>query len=298
VDVGKLFRDAWGLLVKDIGQLIVGLLLAAVIPGVVVSGILFVAFLIAMPWLTSVSGPGEKTGAFSAASVAVIVAAYVAGLVLEVLVSVPLYAGVLIGALRRVREGRVMGYGDLFSGFHVYGRVVWTCVLAYVLVPLGVLAVPAVVIALGAGLGSALLIVAGVALALVAALLLVYLLVCWLYALVIAVDRDVGATEALRESRALVHRTGWWWTFVAVLLLQAVVVGVGLASGFLPFAGAAVGVFTAPFAMTWLLAMYFQARREDWMIGAAVAAGRAPPARFPPAPPAPPAPPEQTAAGA
>ncbi len=34
MDIGKLFRDAWGLFVKDIGPLIVGMLIASIVPAV------------------------------------------------------------------------------------------------------------------------------------------------------------------------------------------------------------------------------------------------------------------------
>src|SRR5674476_947294 len=34
MDIGKLFKDAWGLFVKDIGPLIVGMLVASIIPAV------------------------------------------------------------------------------------------------------------------------------------------------------------------------------------------------------------------------------------------------------------------------
>ena len=34
MDIGKLFRDAWGLFVKDIGPLIVGILIASLVPTV------------------------------------------------------------------------------------------------------------------------------------------------------------------------------------------------------------------------------------------------------------------------
>ena len=120
------------------------------------------------------------------------------------------------------------------------------------------------------------MVVAGVVLAILAMLMLVYLVVCWTYVIVVVIDRGVPATEALRESRALVHRTGWWWTFVAVFLLQLAVMAASLAAGFLPFVGMAAGLVTTPFSMTYLVSMYFQARREDWMIDVAVAAADAP----------------------
>ena len=271
MDLAKLFKDAWRLFTKDIGQLIVGLLLAGVIAGALAAAVLMPAVLIALPGLSSASESGQATG-LSVVAVVAFVAGYVAAIVVIVLVAIPLYAGVLIGALRRVREGRRMGYWDLFDGFHVFGRVVAAYLLAYFLIPAVVVALPSVIIALGAVSRSTPVVAVGVVVAALATLVLVYLVVCWTYVIVVVLDRGVPATEALRESRALVHGTGWWWTFLAVFLLQLAVMVASLAAGFIPFVGMAVGVFTAPFSLTYLLAMYFQARREDWMIDAAVAA--------------------------
>lgn len=278
MELEKLFRHAWGLLVKDIGQLIVGLLLAGVIPGLAAGAVVLVAMLVAMPGFATVSAADDAEVAMTAAGAVALVAASIAALAIIVLVSIPLYAGVVLGALRRVREGRVMGYWDLFTGFRVFGRVVRTYLIAYLLVPPAVVAVPAAVIVVGAALASIPVLVIGAVLVAAAIVALVYLTVCWVFALVVAIDRGVGAVEALRESRELVHRTGWWWIVLALFLLQLVVTGVSVAAAVVPLAGVAVSVVTTPFSLTWLLAMYFQSRREDWMIDAALAAAPPPPA--------------------
>jgi len=300
VDLGKLFKDAWELFVKDIGQLIVGMLLAAVIPGVAGGAVLVLAVLLAMPGMVSSSEQGGFT-ALSAVSIAVLVLGYFAVFAVMLLVAVPLYAGVLTGELRRVREGRTLGFWDAFSGFRVFRGVVWTYALAYLLVPLALLVVPIAVIVLGGVLISWPLIAGGIVLVVAVSVGLVYLSVCWIYAIVVVVDRGVGARDALRETRALVHGTGWWWTFLALFLLQLVMMGVYLVAGVLPVVGGAAGLLIAPYGLTFLVAMYFQARREDWLIGAALsaaappprpAASSGPPTATWPAPPEPPEPPE------
>lgn len=284
MDLGKLFKDAWGLFIKDIGQLIVGLLLAGVISGGGAVVIMVLVMLLSLLGLETASD-GKVTG-LGVASIVAIGVGCVAVIALILLVAIPLYAGVLMGALRRVREGRVMSYWDLFTGFHVFGRVVGAYLLAYLLVPLAVAAAPAVVITLGAVTASIPVLVVGALLAVGAMLVLAYLTVCWTYALVVVIDRGVGAREALRESRTLVHGIGWWWTFLALFLLQLVMMAVALAAGMIPFAGMAASLFTAPFTLTFLLAMYFQTRHEDWLIDAAVAAADvAPAAPFAPGPP-------------
>ncbi len=280
MDLGKLFKDAWGLLLKDIGQLIVGLLLAGLIPGAAVAVVILVAMLVALPGLVSGAEAGAITG-LSVAGVVALVAGYLAAVAVMVLVAIPLYAGVLTGALRRVREGRVMGYWDLFTGFRVLGRVVGVYTVAFLLVPLAVAATPVVVIGLGIAFLWVPAIVIGIMLAVLAGLVIAYLSVCWTYALIVVIDRGVGVTAALRESRALVHRVGWWWTFLALFVLQLALMAAALAAAMIPFAGMAVGLVTGPYGLTYLLAMYYQSRREDWLIAAALAAGSPPP---PPAP--------------
>ena len=37
MDLGKVFRDAWGLFTKDVGPLMVGMIIASIIPAVAVA---------------------------------------------------------------------------------------------------------------------------------------------------------------------------------------------------------------------------------------------------------------------
>jgi hypothetical protein len=272
MDLGRLFKQAWDLFVKDIGQLIVGMLIAAAIPGAAAAGIVGFVVLLTIPGIVS----GVEAEAFTGLgllSIAALVVGFIAMFAVMLLVGIPLYAGVILGALRRVREGRVMSYWDAFSGFRSLARVVSTYALAYLVVPLALLVVPIVLIVLGAILTSVPLIVVGAASAVAAVVALVYLGVCWTYALIVVLDRPVGARQALAESREIVRQTGWWWTFLALFLLQMALMVVSIVAGLIPLAGAAVSLFTAPFSLTYLVAMYFQSRHEDPLIDAALAAG-------------------------
>lgn len=280
MDLGRLFRHAWELFVKDIGQLLVGMLIATAIPGGIAAVIIFLMLVLAIPGFASGAQAGQLTG-LGVMSVVALVLGFVAMFAVMLLVGIPLYAGVLVGVLRRVREGRMMSFWDAFSGFHVLAGVVSVSVLAYLLVPFALLVVPVAVVVLGAVVGSIPVIVVGALATLAVTVLVVYLGVCWTYALPVMVDRSVGACDALRESRALVHDIGWWWTVLALFLLQFALMMVALVAGFIPLAGAAVGLFTAPFSLTYLVAMYFQMRREEWLVDVALAAGAPVPAPAP-----------------
>jgi hypothetical protein len=123
VDIGKLFRDAWGLFVKDIGPLIVGMLIASIVPAVAAVVILFVTIGASFAGLQT-NSQGDVTGA-DPMSWALLIGGSVAIVVLLLFLSVPLYVGLLLGVFRRVREGREMAYGDAFSGFGMFGKVIW-----------------------------------------------------------------------------------------------------------------------------------------------------------------------------
>ena len=294
MDIGKLFRDAWGLFVKDIGPLIVGMLIASIVP--TVAAVVIAAVTIG----ASFSGlqtnlQGDVTGADSI-SWALLISGTVAIVVVTLFLSVPLYVGLLSGVFRRVREGREMAYGDAFSGFRVFGKVIWAAVLLGLIVA-AIMVVPTAVIAGGALAGSAILAVLGVVLFLAAMVAYVYLGIAWVYVFPVIVDRGLGVTEAMGESRRLVHGSGWWWTFLVLFLLQLVVGAVSFALGLIPFAGAIATIVLYPFVLTYIVAMYFQARGEGQLIDALLGwprpAPSGPPAYSAPAAPygAPPPPP-------
>ena len=305
MDIGKLFRDAWGLFVKDVGPLIVGMLIASIVPtvaAVVIAAVTFGASLSGM----QTNALGDVTSVDSV-SWALLIGGSVAIVVVVLLLSVPLYVGLLAGVCRRVREGREMTYGDAFSGFGMFGKVIWATVLLG-LIFTAILAVPTAVIVGGAVAGSGILVGFGVVLFLAAMVAYAYFGICWTYVFPVIVDRSLGVTAALGESRRLVHGMGWWWTFLVLFLLQLVIGAVSFVLGLIPFVGAIAMIALYPFVLTYVVAMYFQARSEGQLIDAVLGwpppapagppAYSAPAAPYITAPSAPPPPPPPPAYGA
>ena len=300
MDIGKVFRDAWGLFAKDIGPLIVGILIASLVPAVAAVVIAAVTFGASFRGL-EVDSQGTVTS-IDSTSLALLIIGSVAIIVVVVLLTAPLYVGILSGVLRRIREGREMAYGDAFTGFRLFGKVVWATILLG-LIFTAIILVPAAVIAVGAVMESALVAVLGAALMVVAMVAYVYLVLCWAYVFPVIVDRGLGVTAAMAESRRLVHATGWWWTFLVLFVLQLVVGAASFVLGLIPFAGAIATIILYPFVLTYLVAMYFQARNEGQLIDAVLGWPRPIPAGPPaysaptgpygvaPVAPAPPAPP-------
>ena len=286
MDIGKLFRDAWGLFVKDIGPLIVGLLIASLVPAV--AAVVIAAATIGASFSgLQVDPQGAVTGADSM-TWALIISGSVAIVVVTVFLSAPLYVGILSGVFRRVREGREMAYVDAFSGFSMFGKVIWATVLLG-LIFTAIFVVPTAVIVGGAAAGSGILAGLGVVVLLAAMVAYAYLGIGWVYVFPVIVDRGLGVTEAMGESRRLVHGTGWWWTFLVLFLLQLVVGAVSFALVLIPFIGAVATIVLYPFVLTYVVAMYFQARSEGQLIDAVLGWPRQAPAG-PPAYSAPAAP--------
>jgi len=265
VDVGKLFRDAWGLFVKDIGPLIVGMLIASIVPAVAAVVITAATIGASISGL-QVDAQGAVTGVESV-NVALLISGTVAIVVVMLFLTVPLYVGILSGVFRRVREGREMAYGDAFSGFSIFGKVIWASVLLG-LIFAAIVVVPTGVIVGGAIAGSGILAGLGAVVLLAAMVACAYLAIAWVYLFPVIVDRGLGVTEAMGESRRLVHGTGWWWTFLVLFLLQLVVGAVSFALGLIPVIGAIATIVLYPFVLTYVVAMYFQARSEGQLIDA------------------------------
>ncbi len=75
----------------------------------------------------------------------------------------------------------------------------------------------------------------------------------------------MGVGDAMRESSGLVHGH-WWWTLLAYFVLSVVVSAVSTVLGFIPFVGAVATIVLYPFVLTYVVAMYFQARDEGGLI--------------------------------
>ena len=281
MDIGKLFKDAWGLFTKDVGPLMVGMLIAAFIPVIVVGVILALTILPSLSGFT-VDSSGTVTHV-SAGSWALIGTGAGLAIVASILVSIPLYAGILKGVLRRVREGRTMGYGDAFGGFRLFGRVV-PAVLLLAVIFFAVEVVPVALI-VAAALARSWIIGALAAVVMVAAIVaMVYLQISWVYLFPLIVDQEGGVVAALGVSRRLVHASGWWMTFAALLVLYLAAIGASIVLGLVPFVGSlAAAILVYPFMLTYITSMYFRARGEGGLVDAAVVpAGSWQPAGMPP----------------
>ena len=303
MDIGKLFKDAWGLFVKDIGPLIVGMLIASIIPAVAAIALGVATFGASMSGL-KVNDQGDVSG-FGTYNWVLLAVGSVAIVVVVLFLSTPLYVGLVSGVIRRVREGREMGYGDAFSGFQIFGRVIGASILLSIVCGV-IIAIPTAAIVAGAVAGSGVLVAFGIVIMLAAMVLYTYLMVAWVYVFPVIVDRDSGVMPSLGESRRLVHGSGWWWTLLVLFILQLAVGAVGFALNMIPFVGFVAMIVIYPFVLTYIVAMYFQARGEGWQIEAVLAVPAAQRWTAPPGAPvppgaepyaAPPAPPPQAPGG-
>ncbi len=158
-----------------------------------------------------------------------LIAALIAGalsvLTLGVLAG-PLFAGLYGMVIARVRDGRQPEVGDVFDGLQRF----WSYFAA------------ALVLALLVGLAS-ITIIGGFLLATI-----------WLYVFPLMVDRGVGLGEAMKASKDLVMRAGFWEHLALVIVLFVIV---SVANG-------ALAIIAAPFVIVAVTAAYFLAdARQD-----------------------------------
>jgi len=155
--------------------------------------------------------------------------ATVIGIVLTVLtlgvLAGPLYAGVVSMFIRRKNEGRKPEIGDLFSQMHRFWAFFGAAVVLIVLI----------------GLAS-ITIIGGIVLAAI-----------WIYVFPLMVDRGMSLGDAMRESREMVVRTGFWEHVVLILLL-AVVSALGRGP---------LVLLTMPFGTAVVAAGYLDSREES-----------------------------------
>ena len=264
MDIGRLFSHAWGLFLKDVGPLIVGGLIAGLIP-MLAGGIIFAATLGATFAGASISQEGEITGVSSLGWGLLLVVGAVLLVVVVLLLSAPLYAGLVSGVVRRVREGRAMRYGDAFDGFRFFGAVVGASVLMG-LAFVAIAAVPVAIALAAAAASSAMLGVVAAVAGLVAAVAWIYLYTLWVYVFPVIVDRGLSATTALSQSSATVRASGWWITLLAILVMTIVIGVIGGVLGVIPILGSVASLLLTPFALAYVVAMYFQAGSEAHLI--------------------------------
>src|SRR5665647_1659208 len=193
MDIGKCFKDAWGLFRLDWGPLVVTALIAAVIVGVVnvVVGL-------------AVGGSigAINAGSFTGLAMGSALFSMVLLMVVAVVVYAWMYAVTFHMILRRVRERRAAEYADLQSFDQI-----------------GAFAVAAVILGIIIGIGYIIFVIPGLILTTI-----------WLYALPLIGDRRIGVGEAMSESKALAARPGYFTTLVTWLVGAIVAAAVVIAA--------------------------------------------------------------------
>jgi len=87
----------------------------------------------------------------------------------------------------------------------------------------------------------------------------VYLSVVWALAVYLLVDKKLLPTDALGQSKDLVHQLGFWKVFVIIFLIS---IGTQLVS-LLPFLGIIILLFIMPFTSMIYVAVYENAIQND-----------------------------------
>jgi hypothetical protein len=232
MDIGKCFKDAWGLFRIDVGPLIAAAIVAAVVMAVV-NLILGVAIFGSISALSD----SWRGLAWGSAFFATLLLALVG-----IVVYAWMYAVVFHMMLRRVREQRPAEYADMQSFDQI-----------------GSFAIAAIVLGVIIGIGYFLLIIPGL-----------FLTTIWLYALPLIGDRRLNLSEAMSESRRLAAVPGLFTTFAAWLVGAVVVaVVVGVLNG-IPIVGLVIGLLAVPFGIGYLISMYFQAIGEGHLVTKAI----------------------------
>jgi hypothetical protein len=197
LDVSTILSDSWELLKRDAAALIVGGIIAAAVPFVIMMGGYFI-FLIPM-----VIGSGSKNETLAVLGLVLGSVLFLALMVVAMVVAVPLYAGLIRMVVRRVREGRPAEIGDVLSCFDQLRHLVWAALV------------------LGVVIGVAMIIIIPG----------VYLAVIWVYVIPLIVDRRMSLAEAMSASKRLAGEQGFWNTFAVLLVLGLIAMVVS----FVPF---------------------------------------------------------------
>ena len=203
--------------------------------------------------------------------VASLITLVLGGLTLGILY-VPLMAGLYLMILRRVREGRPAQVGDVFGCFDRLGAyvVAYLLFLAFGLVVAAVVLPPFLLLVVGhsgaRALGWILFLLAGCAVVAVG----VYLLTVWVYWTLLMVDRRRSVVEALKESRAIVTKSGFWMTLLVIVVVGVVVSVVINGISAVTFGIGGILAFVAvPWQLAAYTAMYFQATGESGLLPSA-----------------------------
>jgi len=235
MDIGKCFKDAWGLFKLDLGPLLVTALIASVTM-TVASAVLLAVMAGGIGLMRFGGAAGGIFGSASAFFAFVLV--FVVGLVVYAWAAATMFRMIVL----RVRERRPATYADMKETDQI-----------------GAFAVAFVILGVLIGIGYALFVIPGL-----------ILTTMWIYALPLVVDRRIGVGEAMSEGRTLAAAPGYFITFLT-WLVGALVVGIIVSVvGVVPVVGLIVGLLAVPFELAYVLSMYFQANGEGHLVDAAL----------------------------
>jgi hypothetical protein len=203
--------------------------------------------------------------------VASLITLVLGGLTLGILY-VPLLAGIDLMILRRVREGRPAQVGDVFGCFDRLGAyiVAYLLFLAFGLVAAAVVLPPFLLLVVGHSGARALgFVLFGLAL-FAAAAVGAYLATVWVYWTLLMVDRRRSVIEALKESRAIVTRSGFWMTLLVIVVVGVIVSVVVNGISAVTFGiGGILSFVVLPWQFAAYAAMYFQVTGEGGLLPSA-----------------------------
>ena len=201
--------------------------------------------------------------------------AYLLGLVTIGIVAVPLFAGVYLMVIRRVREGRKAEIGDVFATFNRFGDyfVAFLVFVGIALVVVVVVGAPLLLLVVNNTGVRAVGVLLTVLLGLVVGVVGIYLGTLWVYGLVLMVDRQRTIIPALKESREIVRRSGFWMTLLMVIIVGAIGSAVSSVIGTVTAGiGSILVVVIVPWQLCAYVSMYLQATGEAHLLPSAVSA--------------------------
>jgi uncharacterized membrane protein len=151
------------------------------------------------------------------------------GSIAQLILTGPLYGGLYWLFLKCIR-GQAPEIGDLFTGFSrgfgnlILGHIVPALILMAFILPGAIMLGIGIAMA-AAKTHAATLPAVGIGVAVIGGLLLLvaigiaaYLGVCWIFTLMLVVDKQMGFWDAMKLSRALV-RKHWWNVFAFILVV-------------------------------------------------------------------------------
>ncbi len=211
MDLGGVFGGAWALYKRNLGTLIVAGIIAGVVSGIVTVVAVIIGAAIGLGAMRGFVGHGALSGASPVGFLGGLFVAIAIGVLIAQLVVLVLEGGMLKMAVDSGRSGRVAQLGELFAGFARLPAYLAIGLIVQFAVPGACLLVVLVAARLAGPLG--------LLVGLVCVVVMIWLYTGWLYGLPLIADRGLGPIAALRESRQMVSRAGWWGTFALLFVL-------------------------------------------------------------------------------